>query len=653
MADADFLWDPGASRIAGTRMMAFLQAVNLRYNLDLNCSSELHEFSVRHPVWFWCAILDFCGIISSPGETVTGPSSDVRETLFFPGTSLNYAENLLRRRDESAAIIFRGEDRAHERISWYQLYERTSRLHAFFLDFDLKKGDRVAAVMPNIPQTLIAMLSVSAQGAIWSSCSPDFGEAALLERFRQIDPRVLIVSDGYYYKGKKFNISDAVVTLISELSSLEKIIIVPYLGHGEQLAARIGDKAVIFDDVLATYPSGEIDFVLTDFNDPLYILYSSGTTGAPKCIVHSAGGVLIQHVKEHQLHCDLRPNDRLFYFTTCGWMMWNWMVSALASEVTLLLYDGSPFYPNGNVLFDYICDERVTCFGTSAKFIASLKNEGVKPSETHDLSNLSTILSTGSPLVPESFDYVYQSIKKDVHLASVSGGTDICGCFVMGDPTRCVYRGEIQGPALGMDVGICDEKGCLMESGKGELVCMNAFPSMPVMFWNDSDGSRYSKAYFDRFPGIWHQGDFAEWTVHGGMIIHGRSDTTLNPGGVRLGTSEIYAQIESMPQIEGSVVIGQEWDHDIRVILFVKLALGYRIDAALKDEICHRIRSNLSRRHVPAKILPVADIPCTRSGKISELAVKDIVHGREFTNPEVLINPGSLDFYRSLPELRM
>ena len=648
----DALWSPSASRIADARLTSFREMINKRHGLSLAGYADLHMFSVRQPEQFWTAIWDYCGIVGDRGGQVMANATAMPGAQFFPDARINFAENLLRRRDDGEAIVFRGEDQVRERLTWRQLYDKSAQLHSFLKTVGVKQGERVAAMMPNMPQTIMAMLAATSLGAIWSSCSPDFGERGVLDRFGQIDPKVLIVCDGYFYNGKRIDIADKVAAIVAKLPTLERVVIVSYLGTAEALARRIGDKAITFDAALAAHDACDIEFVRVGFNDPLYILYSSGTTGAPKCIVHGVGGALIQHLKEHQLHCNLHAGDRLFYFTTCGWMMWNWLVGALASEVTLLLYDGSPFYPDGNSLFDYAQAERMTLFGTSAKFIDALKKSGLRPIETHDLSSIASITSTGSPLAAESFDYVYDAIKKDVHLASVSGGTDICACFVLGDPTAPVYRGEIQTKALGMDVEVWDENGAPLASGKGELVCIKPFPSMPIMFWNDPEGSKYRAAYFERFAGVWCHGDFAEWTAHGGMIIHGRSDATLNPGGVRIGTAEIYAQVEQIPQILEAIAIGQDWDNDVRVVLFVRLADGAVLDEALEKEIRARIRTGASPRHVPAKIVAVADIPRTKSGKITELAVRDMVHGREVKNREALANPEALDLYRDLPQLQ-
>jgi acetoacetyl-CoA synthetase len=509
----------------------------------------------------------------------------------------------------------------------------------------------VAAVVPNMPETIFACLASVALGGIWSSCSPDFGVNGILDRFGQIAPKVLVACDGYYYNGRVFDIGEKLAEVVDRLPEVEVVLIIDHIGKAAEIARRI-PKAVTLEAFMRPFAPAPIAFAQLPFDHPLYILFSSGTTGVPKCIVHRAGGVLLKHICEQQLHCDLKASDRLFYFTTCGWMMWNWLVSGLATGATLLLYDGSPAFPDQTALFDFARDEAMSIFGTSAKFIDALKKTGWRPADTHDLSSLRTMLSTGSPLAAESFDYVYEAVKPDIHLASISGGTDLCGCLVVGNPLAPVWRGEIQAKALGLDIDVFDEQGLPLASGKGELVCRNPFPSLPLMFWNDPDGTKYHNAYFARFPGVWNHGDFAEHTVHGGLIIHGRSDATLNPGGVRIGTAEIYAQVEQIPEIVEALAIGQDWDHDVRIVLFVRLREGAVLDEPLRQRIRARIRSGASPRHVPAKIVAIGDIPRTKSGKITELAVRDMVHGREIKNQEALANPEALELYRDLPELR-
>jgi acetoacetyl-CoA synthetase len=504
--------------------------------------------------------------------------------------------------------------------------------------------------LPNLPEAVALMLAVTSLGAIFSSCSPDFGERGVVDRFGQIEPKFLFACDGYWYAGKRIEIGGKLKAIVENLPTVEKAVIVPYIEDAPAVAKNV-PRAVDLYEFLKPFGPRALTFERLPFDHPIYILYSSGTTGVPKCIVHGAGGILLQHLKEHKLHCDVRPGDRLFYFTTLGWMMWNWLVTGLASEATLCLYDGSPFAPDEGVLFRYAEDERINVFGTSAKYIDALKKSGLEPKDKFDLSALRLITSTGSPLAPESFDFVYRSIKQDLHLASISGGTDLAACFVLGDPISPVWKGEIQAPGLGMAVDVWSEDGKHLDRGRGELVCTRPFPSMPVKFWNDPDGKKYHATYFARFPGVWCHGDFAEWTAHGGIIIHGRSDATLNPGGVRIGTAEIYAQVEQIPEVIESIAIGQEWERDVRIVLFVRMKDGVKLDDALTDQIKKRIRAGASPRHVPAKVVAVADIPRTRSGKITEIAVREIVHGRAVKNTEALANPEALELYKNIPAL--
>ena len=644
------LWTPSAERIEAAPMTAFMKAAAERSGRSLGSYAELHRWSVDDREAFWNLVWDFCGVIGDKGEAVLADGDKMPGASFFPGASLNFAENLLRTKGTGEAIVFHGEDKVERRLSWNELHALTSRLQQLFLSLGVKAGDRIAAMMPNMPETVAAMLATASIGAVWSSCSPDFGEQGVFDRFGQIEPVVFIAPDGYWYNGKAIEVGAKVAAVAKRLPSVRKVLIVDYLGTSSDVAASI-DGAAALEEAIAPFAGKPVAFTRMPFSHPLYILFSSGTTGIPKCIVHSAGGTLIQHVKELRLHAGIVEGDRFFYFTTCGWMMWNWLMSGLACGATLLLYDGSPFYPDGNTLFDFADAEKMTYFGTSAKFIDSVRKAGLRPMESHDLSTVRTISSTGSPLSPEDFRFVYDGIKKDVHLASISGGTDIVSCFVLGVPTEPVWEGEIQAAGLGLAVDVWDDAGHPVRQEKGELVCTKAFPAMPIGFWNDADGKRYHGAYFERFDNVWCHGDFAEWTEHGGMVIHGRSDATLNPGGVRIGTAEIYNQVEQMPEIAEAICIGQDFDNDVRVVLFVRLADGVALDAELEKKIRAKIRTGASPRHVPARIVAVADIPRTKSGKITELAVRDAVHGREIRNKEALANPEALDLFRNLPEL--
>ncbi|WP_442935551.1 acetoacetate--CoA ligase [Nitratireductor sp. CH_MIT9313-5] len=618
---------------------------------DITTYEQLHGWSVEQPEAFWSLIWDYCGLLGDKGAVVLADRDRMPGARFFPEARLNFAENLLRKKGSDDALVFRGEDKVERRLSWDDLHALVSRLQQLFLAEGVKKGDRIAAMMPNMPETVAAMLAAASIGAIWSSCSPDFGVRGVLDRFGQIEPVIFIAPDGYWYNGKAFETADKTSQILAELPSVRRALIVDYLGSAEESAQGI-ERASPFTAALDEYEEKPVAFERLPFDHPLYILFSSGTTGIPKCIVHSAGGTLLQHVKEHRLHADIRDGDRFFYFTTCGWMMWNWLVTGLASGATLLLYDGSPFAPDGNVLFDFAEAEGMTYFGTSAKFIDAVRKAELTPKHSHDLNKLRTMSSTGSPLAPENFRFVYEGIKEDIHLASISGGTDIVSCFVLGVPVLPVWTGEIQAAGLGMAVDVWDDDGKPLRAGKGELVCTRPFPSMPIGFWNDSDGAKYHAAYFDRFPNVWCHGDFAEWTEHGGLIIHGRSDATLNPGGVRIGTAEIYNQVEQMPEVLEAICIGQDWEDDVRVVLFVRLAEGVVLDEALEKAIRTRIRTGASPRHVPARIIAIDDIPRTKSGKITELAVRDVVHGREVKNKEALANPEALELYRDLPQLQ-
>ena len=649
MPDAP-LWTPDPASLGELPISAFMEAAGRRSGRTFADYDALHAWSVSDPASFWHLVWDFCQVIGEKGARRLVEGATMREARFFPDAKLNFAENLLTRSGDATALTFRGEDKVERAMSWDELAALVSRLQQAMRAAGIRSGDRVAAMLPNVPEAVAAMLATASLGAIWSSCSPDFGERGVLDRFGQIEPKLLFACDGYWYNGKAIDVAPKLAAIARQLPSAGKIVIVPYLDRAEAVAAAVPRGAPL-DAFIGGHAPAPPAFERLPFHHPLYILFSSGTTGAPKCIVHGAGGTLLQHLKEHRLHCSLTAGEGLFYFTTLGWMMWNWLVSGLASGATLHLYDGSPFHPDGNALFDYAEATGISVFGTSAKFIDAVRKAGLRPRDTHDLSRLRLLTSTGSPLAPENFEFVHEAIKPELHLASISGGTDIVSCFVLGVPTRPVWRGEIQGPGLGMAVDVWDEDGKPLRRGKGELVCTKPFPSMPVMFWNDSDGAKYRAAYFERFPGVWAHGDFAEWTGHGGIIIHGRSDATLNPGGVRIGTAEIYAQVEGMPEVVEALAIGQDFDNDVRIVLFVRLAEGVRLTDELVAAIKAKIRAGASPRHVPAKIVAVADIPRTKSGKITELAVRDIVHGRTVRNKEALANPEALDLYRDLPEL--
>ncbi|MEM7045073.1 MAG: acetoacetate--CoA ligase [Pseudomonadota bacterium] len=646
----DILWQPSEQRIADANLTAFLSFLAEEMDEAPVTFGALRGWSVDRPEAFWPAFWRFAGIEASrPWDQVLTDGGKMPGATWFEGACLNFAENLLRHRDDHPAIIAWTEDRQRRAISYGELYLAVARLAAALKSDGVGVGDRVAAVMPHTIETIVAMLATTSIGAIWSSCSPDFGKQGLVDRFGQIDAKVLITIDGYRYNGKPQDIGSKIGELVAELPTLKRVVLVPFL-NADTKPDGLGN-AVLYTDYTDNDAS-DVSFEQLPFDHPGFILYSSGTTGVPKAIVHGTGGTLLQHQKELMLHTDLKREDMLFYFTTCGWMMWNWQVSALGTGATVVTYDGSPFYPDGNKLFDILQEDRISHFGTSAKFIDAVKKAGLSPATTHDLSTLRAVLSTGSPLVAESFDFVYDNIKNDLHLASISGGTDIVSCFVLGNPIGPVHRGEIQTAGLGMAVEVWDDDGKPVQGERGELVCVKPFPSMPVSFWNDPDGSRYRGAYFERFPGIWTHGDMIEQTPNGGYVIHGRSDAVLNPGGVRIGTAEIYRQVEQIDEVVESIAVGQDWQGDVRVVLFVRLRDGITLDDALIDRIRKRIRQNTTPRHVPAKVVQVADIPRTMSGKIVELAVREILHGREVKNVEALANPKALDLYRDLDELR-
>lgn len=641
--------DPARRRL--TLLWQFAEATHASHGCTPDDYWGLHRWSIIERGAFWSAVWDFCGVRGDKGERLVTDGEQMPGARFLPDATLNFAENLLRLEGSTDAIVFRDEAGGRRRWSWSwdELRQTVSRMQQALIGLGIGAGDRVAGMLPNLPETVAMMLATASIGAVWSSCSPDFGPRGVLDRFSQIEPKLFVTVDGYHYNGKLIDIGATIAEVAAALAPAQTVVI-DLVGRAAQSAGRI-HGATTLESLLAPYSAAPLQFTRLPFSQPLFILFSSGTTGKPKCIVHSAGGTLLQHLKEHRLHCDVHEGDRVFYFTTCGWMMWNWLASALGCGATLCLYDGSPFHPEPTQLFDYAQAERFTLFGTSARYLDSVRKLELKPKETHDLESVRTILSTGSPLAADCFDYVYANVKPDVHLASISGGTDIVSSFVLGVPTLPVWRGEIQAPGLGLAVDVFDEQGQPMHAGKGELVCRAPFPSMPLGFWNDPDGMRYRAAYFSRFPGVWAHGDYAEWTAHRGIMIHGRSDATLNPGGVRIGTAEIYAVVEELPEIDSSLCIGQEWENDTRVVLFVKLVPGATLDEVLATRIRQTIRSGASPRHVPAKVIAVADLPRTRSGKLTELAVRDVVHGRPVRNVEGLANPEALKLFENLPEL--
>ncbi len=645
------MWVPGKDRVEAARITDFTRRVNEKFKRNFSSYEDLYRWSIEESASFWEFMWEYGEVIySRKYDRVISNFDSMLDCKWFEGARLNFARNLLRYRDDRTAIIFKGEGQEKVSITSRELYEQVAKLSQSLKEMGVRSGDRIAGYMPNRIETVAAMLAATSIGAIWSSCSPDFGVKGALDRFGQINPKVLFTADGYFFKGKTHDSLGRVQEFSSQMPSLEKIVVVPYTESRPGLDRL--DNAVYYDDFLGSEDGGEIEFEQLPFDHPVYILYTSGTTGPPKCIVHGAGGTLLQHLKELALHTDLKKEDTIFYFTTCGWMMWNWLVSSLALGSTILLYDGNPLYPEPGELFRLAEEVGLNIFGTSAVYLANLEKAGVKPGQQFDLSTLKAILSTGSPLTEPGFEYVYRDIKKDLCLSSISGGTDIVSCFVLGNPTLPVYKGELQCRGLGMKVEVFDEYGDSVINQKGELVCTAPFPSMPIYFWNDPGQEKYKSAYFDVFPNVWHHGDYARITETGGMVIYGRSDATLKPGGVRIGTAEIYRQIESFPEVADSLVVGQKWNEDQRVILFVKMASSRELTEDLRERIKKTIRVNASPRHVPAKIIEIGDIPYTINMKKVEIAVSKIIHGQEVRNRESLINPESLDLYKEIPELQ-
>ncbi len=645
------LWTPSQKQIDRSQMTKFIKYVNLSHHLSLKNYDDLYSWSIQDIPSFWESVWEFCEVkYSTPYSEIVDDTSKMPGAKWFTGSQLNYAENLLRFKDSKPAIIFKGENQNPSILTYHDLNEEVKKVAYALRNMGIVKGDRVAGFIPNMPEAVIAMLASASIGAIWSSSSPDFGIKGVLDRFAQIEPKVLFAADGYFYNGKRFNSLDKLEGILKALPSIENVVIVPYTRHQADISSI--QNAIHYKDFLPVCKVPEINFEQLPFDHPLYIMYSSGTTGLPKSIVHGAGGTLIQHLKELCLHTDLTRDDTIIYFTTCGWMMWNWLVSSLAIGATIVLYDGSPFHPDSGAMWKMAQDFKITVFGTSAKFIASSQSIGEKPKEKYMLNELKTILSTGSPLIEENYDFVYENIKEDVQLSSISGGTDIISCFALGNPILPVHRGELQCRGLGMDVQSFDSDGNLVINKKGELVCASSFPSMPVYFWNDPDGTKYQQAYFNSYPGVWHHGDYIMINNLGGIKIFGRSDATLNPGGIRIGTAEIYRVVENFSEVTDSLVVGQKWGDDERVILFVKLTEGTSLHNEFIQKIKKTIRSECSPRHIPKKIIEIADIPYTINGKKVEIAVKKIIHGEDVPNRDSLANPESLKFYQNLPDLQ-
>jgi acetoacetyl-CoA synthetase len=647
-----YLWKIKKEKLNKTNLALYSSFIYKNYKIKHNNDfNKIWKWSVENPKNFWKSIWDFTKVKGSLGNILLQESNIFFKNKFFPDTKLNYAENLLKKNNSEQAIIFKSENGYKKDISWNNLNSNVEKISSWLESNGVQKGDRVAAYMPNIPETVVAYISTTVLGAIWSSCSPDFGTAGVIDRFSQITPKVLFVGDKYFYNGKKINVLERLPQILKNVPSIKKIVVVPYPGTEVEKIKNIKIETYNWNSLVDLKNKKKIKYVMSNFNDPLAILYSSGTTGKPKCICHGTGGVLLQHNKELQIHSDVKDNDRVFYFTTCGWMMWNWLVSALASGSTILLFDGFPMYKKDDLLFEFVSEEKATLLGVSAKYIDALNNKRIIPKNKHNLLKLRTICSTGSPLYKAGFKYIYNNIKKDVHLSSISGGTDIVSCFVLGNLFQPVYAGEIQNKGLGMDVDIFNEEGTPIQNTKGELVCKKPFPSMPVKFWNDNEDKKYKSAYFEKYKNVWHHGDFAKITNNDGFIIFGRSDATLNPGGVRLGTAEIYSVVEKFEEIQESIVIGQSWKNDIRVILFVVLNRGYNLNDDIKEKIKKAIKINTSPRHVPSKIISILEIPKTKNGKLVELAVKQSIEGDKIKNLEALANPDSLKQFKNIKEL--